>query len=134
MLLVSAVRALRARRRAAIGLPRWFTPLTAAGLGVVMTGADLPNAFPYVIAVERLLDASVGTGTALLVLALYAVVYCVPCLVLLALGLRHSDRVTGWLRRLHDRFGSEATMPANPWKALVLLVLAVAVGAVTVVA
>ena len=107
---------------------------TGAGLGVVMTGADLPNAFPYVIAVERLLDASVGTGTALLVLALYAVVDCVPCLVLLALGLRHSDRVTGWLRRVHDRFGSEATMPANPWKALVLLVLAVAVGAVTVVA
>jgi hypothetical protein len=64
VLFVSAVRSLRARRRATIGLPDWFTPATAAGLGVVMTGADLPNAFPYFIAIERLLATGLTTPIA----------------------------------------------------------------------
>ena len=68
VLLVSALRALRPRRRSAVGPPPWFTPLTAVGLGVVMTGADLPNAFPYFIAVERLVDADLSTGVVVLVL------------------------------------------------------------------
>ncbi len=113
VLFVSAARSLRARRRAAVGLPGWFTPVTAAGLGVGMTGADLPNAFPYVIAIERLLAAGVTTPTAVVVLAAYAVIYCVPCLALLALGLRRGERVLGALRRLHDRFGTEAVVPPS---------------------
>lgn len=129
VLLVSAVRSLRARRRAAIGLPAWFNPATAAGLGVVMTGADLPNAFPYFIAIERLLAADLSTLTAVLVLAVYAVVYCLPCLVLLGLGLSHGERVTAALRRLHDRFGTEGVVPASPLRAAALFVAAVGVGA-----
>jgi len=46
IVLVSAVRALRPRRRSELVLPAWFNPGTAAGLGVLMTGADLPNASP----------------------------------------------------------------------------------------
>lgn len=130
VLLVSAARSLRERRRSAAGLPDWFTPATAAGLGVVMTGADLPNAFPYFIAVERLLDAGVSTPTAALVLAAYAAVYCVPCLVLLAVGLSRPPAVLGALRRLHDRFGSEATIPPSRWRAAALLAGAVALVAI----
>ena len=130
VLLVSAVRSLREGRRSAVGLPAWFTPLTAAGLGVVMTGADLPNAFPYFIAIERLLAADVATATAAVVLAAYAAVYCVPCLVLLALGLSRRGRVLGALRRLHDRFGSEAVIPASRWRAAAFLVGAIAVAAI----
>jgi hypothetical protein len=44
-----------------------------------MTGADLPNAFPYFIAIERLINAEVDTITGLAVLAGYAVIYCLPC-------------------------------------------------------
>ena len=77
-----------------------------------MTGADLPNAFPYLIAIERLLAAGITAPNATLVLATYALVYCVPCLVLLALGLTRGDRVIGALRRLHDRFG--LAEPASP--------------------
>lgn len=132
VLLVSAVRALRARRRASIGLPAWFNPVTAAGLGVVMTGADLPNAFPYFIAIERLLAADVGTVTAVLVLAAYSLVYCLPCLVLLAVGLRRGDRVVAALRRLHDRFGTDAVIPASPLRASAFLVAALGVGAIAV--
>ena len=131
-LLVSAVRALRPRQRSAIGLPAWFSPLTAAGLGVLMTGADLPNAFPYFIAIERLVSADLTAPTAILVLVGYAVVYCVPCLVLLALGLSRGARVTKALKRLHDRFGTEALVPASRNKALAFFAASAALAAIAV--
>lgn len=132
VLLVSAARSLRPRRRSAIGLPSWFTPATAAGLGVVMTGADLPNAFPYFIAIERILAAGVSTSTAVLVLAAYAFVYCLPCLVLLVLGLQHGDGVTSWLRRLHDLFGTEAVIAPSRSRAAAYLIAALAMAAIAV--
>lgn len=134
VLLVSAVRSLRPRRRSDLTLPGWFNPATAVGLGVVMTAADLPNAFPYVIAIERLVSAQVPATTGILVLAGYALVYCVPCLVLLAAGLSHGDRVQRGLRRLHDRFGSGVEVPASRRRALLLLVAAIAVAAIAAAA
>ena len=132
VLFVSAVRSLRVRHRSAVGLPPWFTPVTAAGLGVVMTGADLPNAFPYFIAIERLLAAGTQTPTAILVLAGYALVYCLPCLVLLALGLNRGERVIGAPRRLHDRFGAEAAIPPSRWRAAAYFMAAIVVTAIAV--
>lgn len=131
-LLVWSVRSLRTRHRKAVGLPPWFTPITAAGLGVLMTGADLPNAFPYFIAIERLVSADLSTITAVLVLVAYAVLYCLPCLVLLAVGLNHGKRVTDALRRLHDRYGTDATIPANPKRAVALLIASLLVAAIAV--
>ncbi len=130
VLFVAAARSLRARQRSAVGLPDWFTPLTAAGLGVVMTGADLPNAFPYFIAIERLLAAGITTPTAIVVLAAYALVYCLPCLVLLALGLNRGERVIGALRRLYDRFGTTAAIPPSRWRAAAYLVGGIVVSAI----
>ena len=118
VLLVSAARALRPHRRRRIDLPAWFSPYTAVGLGVVMTGADLPNAFPYLIAIERLVAADVPTGLAVLVLAGYAGIYCLPCLLLLAVGLSRATAVRGRLQRLHDRFGTAADLPASRGKAV----------------
>ena len=43
-------------------------------------GRGPPNAFPYFIAIERLVNADTTTRITLLVLAGYAVVYCLPCL------------------------------------------------------
>ncbi|WP_183095595.1 GAP family protein [Nocardioides stalactiti] len=125
VLLVAAVRSLRVRERAAVGLPSWFTPLTAVFLGVVMTAADLPNAFPYFIAIERLVAADLATTTALLVLAGYGVIYCVPCLVLLAVGLSRGERVTALLRRLHEQFGTQASVQPSLARAGVYLLGAV---------
>jgi cytochrome c biogenesis protein CcdA len=130
VLLVSAVRSLRERWRSAIALPTWFTPATAAGLGVVMTGADLPNAFPYFIAIERMLASGVTLPTAVVVLVLYAVVYCLPCLALLGIGLRRGDRIVAELRRLHGRFGAGATVTASPLRAAGFLLGAVALAAI----
>jgi hypothetical protein len=60
-LAVAGLRRLRARIRPAVTVPDWINPLTAAVLGLFMTGADLPNAFPYFIAIERIVNADVGT-------------------------------------------------------------------------
>ena len=59
LLLVAAVRRLRDRERGTVSLPGWVGPWTAVPLGVLVTGADLPNAFPYLIAIERLVAAQV---------------------------------------------------------------------------
>jgi hypothetical protein len=133
VVLVSAIRALRPRRRRELVLPSWFNPATAAGLGVLMTGADLPNAFPYFIAIERLVTADIGVPLALALLSVYAVMYCLPCLLLLAIGLRGGP-VTRHLRRLHDRFGTEADIPASKVRAAALALLAAGLGAIAATA
>lgn len=129
ILVVSAARRLRTRTRPAVALPSWFGPWTAAPLGILVTGADLPNAFPYLVAIERLSAAQVPTGTGLVVLALYAVVYCLPCLFLLVAGLAWQERVTARLRWVYDRLGGERLQPRSVPAALGLLVLALAVAA-----
>jgi len=113
LVLVTALRRLWPRHREAITLPAWFTPLTALPLGALVTGADLPNAFPYFIAVERLVTADVGAGAGIGVLAAYSAIYCLPCLVLLAVGRAHGDRVRTRLQPIYDRVGGERVLPRS---------------------
>ncbi|WP_369254095.1 GAP family protein [Geodermatophilus amargosae] len=130
LLLVAAVRRLRPQQRSAVVLPRWFGPWTAAPVGVLVTAADLPNAFPYVIAIERLVTADVPLATGLWVLAGYAVVYCLPCLVLLAAGTLHGERVRRRLHRVYDRIGQARTVPGSMPAALGLVLLGAAVATI----
>ena len=125
-LTVAGARRLRSRQRKAIGLPSWFGTWTAAPLGVLVTGADLPNAFPYFIAIERMVDADVAPPTGLLVLGSYALVYCTPCLILLALGMAHGDKVKLRLQKILDRF-STGTIKRSVPIAIALFLLAAAV-------
>jgi hypothetical protein len=128
ILLISAVRRLRTRTRSAVVLPRWFGPWTAGPLGVLATGADLPNAFPYLVAIERLNAAGVATGVGVTVLALYALVYCLPCLLLLIAGLVWRGRVTAPLQRVYERLGAQRVQKRSvPAAAGLLLLLAVVV-------
>jgi hypothetical protein len=78
-------------------------------------------------------SADLGTPVALALLAAYAVIYCLPCLVLLAIGLRGGP-VTRHLRRLHDRFGTEADIPASKARAAGLAALAAGLAAIAVTA
>jgi len=98
---------------------------------VLVTAADLPNAFPYLVALERLVAAGVPAGTGWLVLAGYAAVYCLPCLVLLAVGVLRGAAVRRRLQRVYDRIGHARTVPRSIPAALGLLVLS---GAVTTIA
>ncbi|MFE7628890.1 GAP family protein [Kocuria sp. NPDC057446] len=124
ILLVIAARRLRTRTRPAVVLPGWFSPWTAGPLGVLATGADLPNAFPYLVAIERLNAAQVPTGAGVSVLALYAVVYCLPCLVLLVAGLAWRRRITAPLQRVYDRLGAERVQQRSVPAATGLLLVA----------
>jgi Sap, sulfolipid-1-addressing protein len=103
-LIVAGVRRLRDRPRKRVRLPDWFSPATAIGLGAGMTAADLPNAFPYFIAIERLLNANVSGLTGVAVIAGYAAIYCLPCVVLVVIGSVAHDKVRGQVQRLVARF------------------------------
>lgn len=128
-LVVAGFRRLRDRPRRAIALPAWFTPWTALPFGVLLTAADLPNAFPYFIAIERMVATEVPLGVGLAILAGYTVIYCLPCLILLAVGLTNGDRVRDRLRRLVDRLGTGTVKRSIP-VAIVLTLLGVAVASV----
>jgi cytochrome c biogenesis protein CcdA len=125
-LFIAGVRRLKDRERRGVNLPSWFGFGTALPLGVAMTGADLPNAFPYFIAIERMIDADTSTGIGFLVLAGYAVIYCVPCLILLALGISHGGKVRDRLRRVHERFSTGTAKRSVP-TAIALFLLGAAV-------
>ncbi|HEY6748930.1 MAG TPA: GAP family protein [Mycobacteriales bacterium] len=127
ILLVGAARRLRTRTRGAVVLPRWFGPWTAGPLGVLATGADLPNAVPYLVAIERLSAARVPTGAGVAVLSLYALVYCLPCLLLLVAGLGWRGRITGPLQRVYERLGAERVQQRSIPAALGLLLVAAVV-------
>lgn len=126
-LLVAAARRLKDRPRSAPALPAWFSARTALPLGVVMTGADLPNAFPYFIAIERLITEEVPLGPAIATLAGYAVIYCLPCLILLGMGVALHERVRPRLDRLYRRLGT-GVAPGSPAAAVGLTLAALAVG------
>jgi hypothetical protein len=132
LLVVAALRRLRSRHRGAVTLPAWFGPWTAAPLGVLVTGADLPNAFPYLVAIERLVTADVPFGAGVAVLAGYSLVYCLPCLVLLALGATHGGSVRRRLGAVYERIGSARTVPRSIPAALGLVALAAGVTAFAV--
>ena len=126
-LVVAGVRRFRERQRRPITLPSWFTAWTALPFGVLLTAADLPNAFPFFIAIERLVTTGIDPATGLLVLAGYAVVYCLPCLVLLIVGLVARDRVRVKLEAIVARFGTGTVRRSIPTAAvMILLGLAVA--------
>ncbi|MEV4277649.1 GAP family protein [Actinoplanes xinjiangensis] len=112
-LAVTGLRRLRPRIRPAVTVPTWVNPLSAAILGLIMTGADLPNAFPYFIAIERIVNADLGTTTSLTIIAGYALVYCLPCLLLLIAGATRGDRIRHRLGNLYERLGAEKKQPRS---------------------
>jgi len=81
-------------------LPAWFRPATAVPFGIVVTAADLPNAFPYFVAIERMVSFDTSIPAGLSVIGLYAVIYCIPCLVLLVVGLAARRRTQARRGRL----------------------------------
>lgn len=128
-LVVAGIRRLRERQRKLIALPPRFTPWTALPFGALLTAADLPNAFPYFIAIERMVTAGVAPGPGLLVLAGYAVIYCLPCLVLLVVGLATGPHVRTWLRKLVQRLGT-GTVKRSVTVAILLCLLGVGVASI----
>lgn len=118
---------LKTRPRKEIHLPDWVNPGTAWFFGGFFTAADLPNALPYLVAIERMVDADIGL-TAIWVILGYSLVYCIPCLVLLVLFKLNQSRVHQLVRVLHDRFG-KGDRPRSVWLAVGLMLLGIAFAA-----
>lgn len=125
-LFVTGIRRLRARARTPITLPAWFRPATAVPFGIVVTAADLPNAFPYFIAIERMVASEISVPTGLAVIGLYDVIYCIPCLALLVVGLVSRRRTHALLDRVVTRLGTGTVTRSVP-AAVTLMTLGVAV-------
>lgn len=113
-LLHLAVKRLRDRPRKALLLPAWFGPITAFPIGAVATVADLPNAFPLFVAVERLTSAPLEGPVAVLALAGYVAVYALPIGVVIVVGAWKSDQARSAMRRITDRFLSGTARRSLP--------------------
>lgn len=128
-LVVSGIRRFRDRDRKAIALPAWFTPWTALPFGVLLTAADLPNAFPYFVTIERMVSANVKPLVGLLIIVGYTLIYCLPCLVLLLVGTINRDRTRNWLERIVAKFGTGAIKRSIP-AALLTVAAGIAVASI----
>ena len=118
---------LRPAARKEIHLPDWVTPGTAWFFGGFFTAADLPNALPYLVAIERLVDAEVGASAIWVILG-YSLVYCVPCIALLIFFKLNQARVHQLVVALHERFG-KGDRPRSLWMAVALIGLGLLVAA-----
>lgn len=118
MFVVFGVRRFRTRERRGYPLLRWVNPLTAFPLGIVATLADLPNAFPMFFAVERLIDAEVPAPTAVAALAGYTLIYAVPTVLALVLGILFKDRPRERFREVYDRLTSGEIKASRPMAGL----------------
>lgn len=113
-LIISGIRRFKVRSRKTIALPAWFSPLTALPFGVLVTGADLPNAFPYFITIERLVSNNVSQGSGLLIILGYTLIYCLPCLILLLVGSLSREVTKKWLERVVAKVGSGTVKRSIP--------------------
>lgn len=112
-LVVMGVRRLRPRERKDYTLPPWVNAWSALPFGVLATIGDLPNAFPMVLAVERLIDAEVGALTAVAVLVGYTLVYALPSALILAAGLAFNEELREQLQSML-RGHTSGTADPNP--------------------
>jgi hypothetical protein len=66
------------------------------------------------------------------VLASYALIYCLPCLLLLVAGVAWGDRIRGRLTGLYNRFGQARDVPPSIPAALGLGALALAAAGIAI--
>lgn len=131
LLVVLAVRRLRERPRRSLDLPAWFSPATAALVGVLATLSDLPTAFPLFLAVERLTAAGVDRGDGVLALVGYAAVYALPAVVALVVVSVLRERLRSALEWVRAQVGG-GPVPRSVPVAVLFGVGALAAAAVAV--
>ncbi|MCD0443123.1 GAP family protein [Glycomyces sp. A-F 0318] len=110
-LVVAGVRRLRPRERRDRTLPPWVNVWSALPFGALATLGDLPNAFPMLLAVERLVDADVAAAAAVAVLVGYTLVYAAPSALILAAGLAFNEELR---EQLESMLGGRASGTAGP--------------------
>lgn len=105
---------------------RWLgSPWTAFGLGAALNIGELPTAFPYLAALERVAISGVTAMEALAALAVYAVIFVLPLVVILLVYLRLRERAAPALAQLNAA--------VERWAAPVVLVGALLLGGLLLV-
>ncbi|MBL8145691.1 MAG: GAP family protein [Anaerolineae bacterium] len=107
VLLLFATRQLRAQPDGADqaeGPPaRWLgSPVVAFGLGAALNIGELPTAFPYLAALERVTFSGVGTAGVVVALAVYAFIFVLPLIILLLVYVRLRERAALVIGRIND--------------------------------
>lgn len=102
--LVLAVRRLKSRPRHQLKLPSWVNPWSGLPLGFLATVADLPNAFPMFLAVERVVNAGASSAVAVSLLVGYAIIYMLPTVALLVIGTTFGKQMRSRIQRLYDKY------------------------------
>lgn len=123
---------LRPRQRKEILLPVWVNPWTALPFGALVMVTDIPFSFPMFLAVERLVDLSIETSAAVVIIAAYTLVSSLPTLAILSLGILHGERSRAILNRLLRRF-TTGTAPASAAMATLHFTLAAVCAAIVFV-
>lgn len=128
-LIYSGVKRFGDRERKVISLPEWFSPAKALPFGVLVTGADLPNAFPYFISIERMVTNEISQSSGLLIILGYTLIYCPPCLILLLVGTLSREATKNWLERLVSKLGTGTIKRSIPI-AIITIVLGIGVASI----
>ena len=80
---------------------RWAaTPAAAFALGAALNASELPTAFPYLAALERVTASRVIAVEAVVALLIYAVIFVLPLILILALYLRLRERAAPAIERI----------------------------------
>jgi cytochrome c biogenesis protein CcdA len=80
---------------------RWAsTPVAAFALGAALNASELPTAFPYLAALERITASQVLTIEAIFALAVYALIFVLPLIIILVLYLRLRERAAPAITRV----------------------------------
>ncbi|MFN8378565.1 MAG: GAP family protein [Anaerolineae bacterium] len=106
-LLAFAVRQFRARsdggEQVEVPSTRWLgSPVVAFGLGAALNISELPTAFPYLAALERVTLSGVGVAGVVLALAAYAFIFVLPLLIILLLYVRLRERAAPIIERINE--------------------------------
>lgn len=111
-LVVMGLRRLKPRERKGYTLPPWVNAWSALPFGVLATVGDLPNAFPMVLAVERLIDADIPAPAAAAVLVGYTLIYALPSALILAAGLAFNEELREQLQSMLSGHTSGTAEPS----------------------
>lgn len=125
VLAVFGARKLKTRQRRGIPkLPAWVNPYTGVLLGALATIGDIVNAFPLLLALDRIVDADLTTAVVIPTIIVYSLVYILPTFALLTLGLIYREKVVAKLERFLNRISAGESKAswrmASLWSALAL--------------
>lgn len=119
------------KRRGILKLPAWVNPYTGVFLGALATVGDIANAFPLLLALDRIVDTGLATSIAIPTIVVYSLIYILPTFILLILGLIYREKVVAKLERVLSRIAAgEAKASwkmASVWFVLALAIVAAAI-------